>query len=526
MRLCRTATIPAFAMILGSACAPFFNALPTAVCEPSQVDTSLSALVLQVPEQGRAGEAVTGRLSLSNSYGKPCRVDDPSARIRVMSSDASALLASSPDPKLRLGQTLTRSEELRVVSWDEEAGSYLVEVLPTHAGQRALSASLEGRELAVLKSESEKLETVEIMPGNVARLEFRVAGASVDGPIAVTDNGSVRVTAKELDAFNNEIGDAAISATNSGAWYTNLEADSSDPKALTLRPRGVAGSFDVQVTASSGSLQAAGTIRLESSSYISTLSNLRAWFRADSLTLADGAPVASWPDSSSPSNEPLTNATPGERPVFRAAGLGGRPSVQYSGGQLLARSALDFGDSGLTLVAVYSASGRGGSGGGARILNNGHSGWNSGYFLGASPTMIDAGIGGPGQSTSTLINNTAATLTNAYDGVARIVVYHYDRTQKVMTLHVNGVQIPITKTSGTIGTLSSDSKSLDVTAATQLSTNNAFPSRGFRIGGEVNWYDLLVGHVAEAAVFSRGLSSDELTGLTRSLGRKYGIAVP
>ena len=180
----------------------------------------------------------------------------------------------------------------------------------------------------------------------------------------------------------------------------------------------------------------------------------------------------------------------------------------------------------MTVVAVYSASGRAGSGGGARIVNNGHSGWNKGYFVGADATTVQGGIGGTNQATSTLVLSTSASVTNAYDGVRRIVIYHYDRNQQLMSMYINGVRVRLAKNTGTIGTLSSDQLTLDTSAATQLNTDNHFPSRGFRIGGEVNWYDLLVGYVAEVAVFSRALSSDEITSLSRSLGRKYAITVP
>lgn len=59
------------------------------------------------------------------------------------------------------------------------------------------------------------------------------------------------------------------------------------------------------------------------------LPNLGLWLAADALTgLADGAPVATWPDASGLGHN-ATQATAGKRPTFRAAVLNGLPVVRF-----------------------------------------------------------------------------------------------------------------------------------------------------------------------------------------------------
>lgn len=58
---------------------------------------------------------------------------------------------------------------------------------------------------------------------------------------------------------------------------------------------------------------------------------LQLWYRADALTnLAEGAPVASWPDSSG-NGRAATQAVAANRPTYAAAGLNGRPAVRFNG---------------------------------------------------------------------------------------------------------------------------------------------------------------------------------------------------
>lgn len=57
---------------------------------------------------------------------------------------------------------------------------------------------------------------------------------------------------------------------------------------------------------------------------------LVARYAAESLVLSDGAPVASWPDSSGNSLD-LSQATSARQPAFRSTGFNGRPAVEFDG---------------------------------------------------------------------------------------------------------------------------------------------------------------------------------------------------
>ena len=476
IRLTRTASLAGVIGLLSS-CGMVLNSLPIGVCSPDQVDTTQSQLSLDLSDTPTAGKPISGTLHLSNGLGRACRLADPESQLAI--SDASPSIGTA---SLRLKSASASTETLSSFVWNEDLQVYTFELVPKRSGTRTWQPSLDGRAVPLSPETKEAVSSVVVLPGPPATVEFFAEDAPIEDTLRVTDNEALRLTAHEFDEFGNEAGQVALGVKNSGEWSTNLEADDSESKALRLRPRGVSGSFDVQLEAtSSQGLVTARTVRVESQPYLPTLADLRVWFRADALSLTDGAPVVSWPDSSSVTNEALAAAVPAERPLYRATGLGGRPAVQYTGTQLLARSPLNFGASSLTVVAVYSASGRAGSGGGARIVNNGHSGWNKGYFVGADATTVQGGIGGTNQATSTLVLSTSASVTNAYDGVRRIVIYHYDRNQQLMSMYINGVRVRLAKNTGTIGTLSSDQLTLDTSAATQLNTDNHFPSRGFRI---------------------------------------------
>jgi hypothetical protein len=63
-------------------------------------------------------------------------------------------------------------------------------------------------------------------------------------------------------------------------------------------------------------------------------SNLEGWWKADSLSLADGTAVGDtgteWPDSSGNGND-MAQATSGFRPVFKTSIFGAMPSVRFDG---------------------------------------------------------------------------------------------------------------------------------------------------------------------------------------------------
>lgn len=60
------------------------------------------------------------------------------------------------------------------------------------------------------------------------------------------------------------------------------------------------------------------------------LANLKAWWKASSLVLSDGDPVATWTDSSGNGFD-VTQGTAGFRPTYQTAELNGKPVVRFDG---------------------------------------------------------------------------------------------------------------------------------------------------------------------------------------------------
>lgn len=60
-----------------------------------------------------------------------------------------------------------------------------------------------------------------------------------------------------------------------------------------------------------------------------TISNLQAWFKADSLALSDGAAVGTWTESS-PNAYAATQAVAGQKPIYKANIVNGLPVVRFS----------------------------------------------------------------------------------------------------------------------------------------------------------------------------------------------------
>ncbi len=84
------------------------------------------------------------------------------------------------------------------------------------------------------------------------------------------------------------------------------------------------------------------------------LAGLVAWYKTDTLALADGASVASWPDSSGNGNT-VAQATGSKQPTFKTAVLSGRDAVRFSSTNdtcLIDTTPAGFGASGLTVYAV------------------------------------------------------------------------------------------------------------------------------------------------------------------------------
>jgi hypothetical protein len=105
--------------------------------------------------------------------------------------------------------------------------------------------------------------------------------------------------------------------------------------------------------------------------------NLAAWWKADSLSLADTTPVgdggaSDWLDSSG-NNKRLSQTTSGSRPVFRTNQFGALPAISFSGSTFLnVSSALTLSGDFTAIVVCKQAAG------------------NDGELLGNSTTNIQA----------------------------------------------------------------------------------------------------------------------------------------
>ena len=87
----------------------------------------------------------------------------------------------------------------------------------------------------------------------------------------------------------------------------------------------------IQVELTGESQGGKGTLQLEAINVFSpsSLPNLVAWYKADSLALSDGAAVASWADSSGSGNT-VTQATGSKQPTFKVAIRNGLPVVRFT----------------------------------------------------------------------------------------------------------------------------------------------------------------------------------------------------
>lgn len=85
-----------------------------------------------------------------------------------------------------------------------------------------------------------------------------------------------------------------------------------------------------------------------------TIADLSRWYRADSLALADGDPVATWVDSSA--NAANLTAAGAARPTYRATRWNGLPGLVFSGAQVMSSVAAGGRPtSGVTVFVVASS---------------------------------------------------------------------------------------------------------------------------------------------------------------------------
>jgi hypothetical protein len=224
---------------------------------------------------------------------------------------------------------------------------------------------------------------------------------------------------------------------------------------------------------------------------------LEAWYKADALALANGAAVASWPDSSGNARD-LGQATGGKQPVYVAADplLGGQPAVRFDGTDdcLFKTATAIASGSAFTLVAVvYRQVESAGVGSGSGCIFDGR----GTAFLGlttdySAPSSVTLRAGNPTGTISYQANIAGAFIyLLTYDG-AETVGFEEAKARKRGTTLTGAIQ-PTTINVG----------------ANDASTggNTFFP-----------------GDIAEVCLYSDVLTAEQRKQLLRHLTSKYGFA--
>jgi hypothetical protein len=218
-----------------------------------------------------------------------------------------------------------------------------------------------------------------------------------------------------------------------------------------------------------------------------TLSNLIAQFRADSLSLSDGTSVASWVPAAGVEAAAAANGTPANQPVYHTNQISGKPAVVFTAAS---SQQLDTGAWGTArpvpntvfVVGKLNASGTG----------NLFSGRNGVYNYMGTTTGTNVAIG------AGAITEMSATITSGYHVFAAV----YNGASS--SIYVDS-KTPITGTTGT-----GASASLPGLHLGSSSTG----------GGSY-----LDGAIAELIVYNRALSTSEINGVLTWLGSKYGISI-
>jgi hypothetical protein len=230
----------------------------------------------------------------------------------------------------------------------------------------------------------------------------------------------------------------------------------------------------------------------------SELPGLLLWLAADSLPLDDGAPVASWPDSSGAGWDAI-QATTSSQPTYAARGFGGRPAVQFDGSDDYLHID-DDGSLGPARLTVCVVARLGALGRFHGFLGRGVGFWSStDYGLRViSDNSYDFFLGVPDGSTPhSMAVGTADTsphiTTGSYDGVSR-------------TLERDGLAL-----------------GQELYALDPPSYNPGVYLGAYAGGAGLSF--LLEGEIAEVLIYAPALSSTDRDALALGLGAKYGIAV-
>lgn len=221
------------------------------------------------------------------------------------------------------------------------------------------------------------------------------------------------------------------------------------------------------------------------------LPGLRAWYKADAITgLADGDPVATWPDSG-PNGYDLTQATAAKRPVWRATGgPGGKPAVRGDGVDDVLRTAtVALWTGGITVFIVAK-------GGAATPASD--------YWLATTDGNNQAIIAGWEASGMVEYYDLPRTNVGTSDAVTFAVYEFYDLGTGAAGSAAGLKNGTVTETAAGSSRLRGDRMS------------------AFAAGLETDFADV---DIAEVIVYQEGKSDADRSSVRNYLASKYGITV-
>lgn len=212
----------------------------------------------------------------------------------------------------------------------------------------------------------------------------------------------------------------------------------------------------------------------------SDISGLKLWLKADSLSLSDNDPVATWTDSSGLGNS-ATQATSGSRPTYKTGIVNGKPVVRFDGvDDSLAGThgaiAIPY-----TIFIVMQATGNG-------------SGNQRGY--GNASNMLLGPYGGNWQMYSNGFVADGAVALSAWK-----VLMGKVEASPLKTLGVNGS---------------------DTTSASAGINLNSSYSVG--VGAGFGLTEFVTGDIAEVIVYDVALDAGQIASIEGYMSSKYGVS--
>jgi hypothetical protein len=225
---------------------------------------------------------------------------------------------------------------------------------------------------------------------------------------------------------------------------------------------------------------------------------MAAWFKADALTnLANGAPVAVWPDATGNAFNAIQPLS-GNRPIFVANGMNGQPVVRFNAANSsylwFYRPVQDD----FTMIVVFKSTQGIGTGvnfyEGAGLVNGEQSGVTDDF--GTSLNAYGQVLAGTGHPDTSI--HSSAGFTN---GLPHVMTFKRVKGTGLISLYVDGTLVSL----GGGGTQSLTSPNFLI------------------IGGQAVLNNFLTGDIAEVQIYNSALTDADRIGQEKALKCKYGI---